>query len=117
MFTANSNAVSDCRCGKVLTCSHKMFDFVKNPGISYCCAPYHNSIYTIPVFVFNSLLRRIDITVSEYRNLDPWIVFNLSNKGPVGFPFVHLGTSTSMYSQRFNANILKSLGNLLDIPG
>ena len=83
-----------------------MFYFAEYPWIANRCAAYHHTIYTITILIFNSFLRAVYISVTKYGYVYPWVVFNLGNKRPVGFTFIHLFASTTMYSKRFYANIL-----------
>ena len=56
-----------------------------------------------------------DITISENRNMHPWIVFYFCDQTPIGLAFIHLSTRPSMNRNGGNADVLKAFRYFNDI--
>src|SRR4051812_23841734 len=75
------NPLSYAGRGKVFSCSYKMLDLVKYPGITDGCPSDHYTVNAIFIFIQKGLFGRINITIAKYGNLYPGIFFYPGNMG------------------------------------
>src|SRR5207237_2838824 len=90
MLSANGYPIGHRWRRQMLSRLHKMLYFVKNPWVSNAGPANHYAVDAIPIFILQCFFGRIYIAVSENRNLNTGVVFNLADERPVSIAFVHL---------------------------
>lgn len=101
--------------GKMLTGCKEMFDLVEDPGIADGGPADHDAVDAVAIFVCKGFFGRIDVSITEDRNMNAGILFHFCNEGPVGFAFVKLGARAAVNGEGFDADILQPFCNFLNI--
>src|SRR4030095_9076445 len=84
---------------QVVTCLHKMFDLVKYPGITNGSPSNHDSTNAETILIFQRFFGGINIAITENRDINSRVVFNLCNQRPVSLAFIKLCSCSPMNSQ------------------
>ena len=73
-----------------------MLHFLENPWATEAGTAYHDAVHSILVETFLGPLRRSDIAITDYWDMDAGILLDFAYQGPIGFAGIHLGTGTAM---------------------
>src|SRR5216684_3006673 len=82
----------------------QMADLPEYPGIPDGSATNHDAIHSITVFIFQCLLRTVDIPVSKDGDLYTGVIFYFPDEGPVCPAFIKLVACPAMYGEGRDAH-------------
>ena len=114
MSLCQGNPVDDAHLRQKLARLKVMPDLPEYPRMAVRRTPDHYRVDPVPVEIFLRLLRRIYVPVSDYRNMHPGILPDLSDQCPVRLSGVHLAAGASVDGQSLDTDILQPFGEFHD---
>ena len=98
----------------VTTCVEIGAHVPEEPRLTESGATYHDGIDTIAVEGSLCLFGCADVAVADDGDVDALTVLHLADESPVGLTLIHLGASTTMDGECFDAAVLKPFGKFED---
>ena len=84
-----------------------MFHLFEYPWTTKAGTTNHDGIYSITVKTLFAAFGRRHVTITDDRNMHPWIILHFAYQCPIRLSGIHLCAGTAMYSQCGYATILQ----------